>query len=102
MQLNCIELYCHAIQGNSFHTVTILLPNWPNCLDAFLDGGSLFSVQSILNIRTQSTARLEHGQLSAFGPKSGLNKDHNWFIDSLNMPYFVIRRHLRLLARKSL
>ena len=41
-------------------------------------------------------------RLSAFVPKSGLNKDQYWFIDSLYVPYFVIRRHFRLLARKPL
>ena len=40
--------------------------------------------------------------MAAFGPKSGLNKDEYWFIDSLNVQYFVIRRHFRLLARKAL
>ena len=32
------------------------------CLDALSDDGPHFLIQSILNIRTQSSARLEHGR----------------------------------------
>ena len=32
-------------------------------------------------------------KLSVFGPRSGLNKDQNSFVVSLNVPYFVIHKH---------
>ena len=36
-------------------------------------------------------------KLSVFGPKSGLIKNQNWFIDSLNVPYFWRGNHSKLI-----